>query len=113
VTLGAFRTDETPVGSAPDEPRAGGGGRTTPQDVAPPGSSFEAAPAPGSGVVPPVVGAPVGAGAPPLGQAAPASDATPPFGVAEIYLAVVLCGVVWFGATQALRVFGVRFRWTS
>jgi hypothetical protein len=47
----------------------------------------------------------------PLAQAARAASPAQPFDVSDIYLALVLCGVVWFGATQALRLFGVRFRW--
>jgi len=111
VTPGAFRVDRAPSGGVPGGGRGLTGGFTTPTGAA--GSPLAgAAPSALPGVAPETSGADLGA-APQLAQAAPASSPAQPFDVAGIYLAVVLCGVVWLGATQALRVFGVRFRWTS
>ncbi|MDP9181954.1 MAG: hypothetical protein M3P04_04155 [Actinomycetota bacterium] len=112
VTLGAFLADGRPGGSFPDDSRGPAKGSTPTGALAPSSSLVGADPASLPGV------GPAGSGAEPtvapqLAQATPASSPAQPFDVAEIYLAVVLCGVVWFGATQALRVFGVRFRWTS
>jgi hypothetical protein len=108
VTLGAFRTDDPPTGSSGTT-----GGVTAPGGGSVPGSD--------AGGTVPQVSLPgiTGATAPavpvveaPLAQAAPVASPAQPFDVSDIYLALVLCGVVWFGATQALRIFGVRFRWT-
>jgi hypothetical protein len=108
VTLGTFRVAATGgVLHQPAPARAG---------AAP--SAATAAPALGGATAPEPL-PDVAAGAPGLPPADPpalaASDGAPTqqFDVADIYLALVLCGVVWFGATQAQRIVGVRFRWTS
>ena len=113
VTLGAFRSDPVAVGGLRDvDPGTTGHGTTTPAvdavSGAPVTGEVSQTPLPG---VAPETAAPATGGQ--LAQAAPVSAPAQPFDVAEIYLALVLCGVVWFGATQALRIFGVRFRWTS
>lgn len=110
VTLGAFRTALPPVGI----PTGGGPqpGTSTPAAAQPataPLAGGNAGPSvPGEAAEAPEVGTPAR-----LAQAAPAAAPGQLFDVVDIYLALVLCGVVWFGATQALRIFGVRFRWTS
>ena len=113
VTLGAFRGDADPGGGSHDVDPGTAGDGTSPAAVdagsgLPPAGDAPQVPLPG---VAPETVAPATGGQ--LAQAAPASAPAQSFDVAEIYLAIVLCGVVWFGATQALRIFGVRFRWTS
>jgi hypothetical protein len=110
VTLGAFRAALPPLGI----PTGSGSqpGTSTPDAAQPatvPLAGGNGAPSvPGEAAEAPQVGTPGG-----LAQAAPAAAPGQLFDVVDIYLALVLCGVVWFGATQALRIFGVRFRWTS
>ena len=115
VRLGGFRIDTAPITPTTDssiaEPPAarnatGGSTGLAPVGVvsAPQGSSPVVAP----GTAPAALTDPF-----PVVHAAPASRPTQPFDVADIYLALVLSAAVWFGATQAIRIFGVRFQWTS
>jgi hypothetical protein len=55
----------------------------------------------------------VAGAAPVLAAAAPVSPVPRSFRVAEIYLALVVGAAVWLGATQAVRLAGVRSKWMS
>ena len=107
ISLGAFRpsgTSSEPVATGQEPPPTSGGVSGPPpvEAAAPVGVPTAAIPATAGGT----------AAAPQVAQAVGASSPVAPFDVSDIYLALVLCGVVWFGATQAIRIFGVRFRWT-
>ena len=107
VTVGAFRINAS--GGLRHEP-------VTTTGTSTPSAAIGAAPAlggPAAASSLPGVAAPERPVAAQLAPAAPAGAPTQLFDVSDIYLALVLCGVVWFGATQALRILGVRYRWTS
>ena len=109
VTPGAFRT--APAGSAHHvDPVL----RTAPSNgvgVAP----LRAGVPRSDDVAPAVAAAPVTAAPASAQLARPAGARVPvaPFDVTVIYLALALCGAVWFGATSAIRILGTRFPWTS
>jgi hypothetical protein len=112
VSLGTFRPTAASKGGSP-----GSAGPAT--TTGPPVSNGASAPSLTSGAAPgassiapePVVAFPSAPA--PLARAAGASFPSQPFDLADVYLALVLSAVVWFGATQAIRIFGVRFQWTS
>jgi hypothetical protein len=110
VTLGAYRVALPSVSTSSDGGSPGGSARpATPlAPTAPLAGDTAGVPVPGAAPEAPEVGASAQ-----VPRAARVAAPVQQFDVADIYLALVLCGVVWFGATQALRIFGVRFRWTS